>query len=326
MKVYGQINYTGTMKYQGTTLNLEYIVDDYQNGLTLTKGYIGGGYVNNAGWTVVTTIQNSTDAWGTSANASLGTALRYCAWSSSHVSGYMHYADQGNYLSNKKMAFSNESVSNIGNRNYGSYNPYFFQHGIGYNSDGSFYGTKAFSMGTDSTNYDKLNYQTDAWTAASDGSIYTGNGTYSQAWFDKLYGFSLATDNVTRRYPFSTETWGTISPSPSAGSLQSLGAWPKSLPTKNGKTYVGVGNGVYPILQFKHITYTYQTNPYNQTLFLDEQSPVMGQFHGYLAGGYNGTNGQVAHTDRVEYLTDTVINIPDAPRALSSGAGMWSGY
>ena len=77
MKVYGQINYTGTMKYQGSTLNLEYIVDDYRHGLTLTKGYIGGGYISNAGWTVVTTIQNATDAWGTSANAALGSPYRY---------------------------------------------------------------------------------------------------------------------------------------------------------------------------------------------------------------------------------------------------------
>ena len=310
------------MKYQGSALNLEYIADDYPNGLTLTKGYIGGGYISNAGWTVVTTIQNSTDAWGTSANASLGTALRYCAWSSSHVNGYMHYADQGNYLMNKKMSFSSESVSAIGNRNYGSYNPYFFQHGIGYNSDGSFYGTKAFSTGNDSTNYDKLTFSSDTWTAASDGSIYTGNGTYCQAWFDKLYGFSLANDNVTRRYTFSSETWATVTASPNVPETTS--AWPKSLPTKNGKTYIGKGNVVTPFMKFMHITFSYQANPYNQTLNNDEQSPVMGQNHGYWAGGYNGA--QNAHTDRVEYPTDTVINIPDAPRALSSGAAMWSGY
>ena len=87
MKVYGQINYTGTMKYQGSTLNLEYIVDDYRHGLTLTKGYIGGGYISNAGWTVVTTIQNATDAWGTSATAALGNPYRYGGSSSSHING-----------------------------------------------------------------------------------------------------------------------------------------------------------------------------------------------------------------------------------------------
>ncbi len=49
------------------------------------------------------------------------------------------------------------------------------------------------------------------------------------------------------------------------------------------------------------------TNPYEQTLNNDEQPTVMGQNHGYFAGGYNGV--QNAHTDRVEYNTDTVIKV-----------------
>ena len=61
MKVYGRIDYTGTMSYNGTALNLEYIADTYKHGLSLTKGYIGGGYIGNACWAVVTTIQNATD-------------------------------------------------------------------------------------------------------------------------------------------------------------------------------------------------------------------------------------------------------------------------
>jgi hypothetical protein len=321
MKVYGQINYTGTMKYQGSTLNLEYVVDDYRHGLTLTKGYIGGGYISNAGWTNVTTIQNATDAWGTSANASLRAALRYGGWFSSHVNGYMTWCD-GN-LFNQKMPFSTETCANIADRNYGSSNGMSqMQHGIGYNIDGSFYGTKGFTLScNDSTNYDKLNFQTDSWTAASDGSIGTQTA-YTQAWFDKDNGFSLGSNGYTKKYPFATETWGNITASPNY--TLTLSAWGKGLPTKEAKSYVFTNNATYPFMKFMHLTYSYVTNPYDQTLNNGEQSPVMGQSHGYWAGGYNGA--QNAHTDRVEYNTDTVINIPDAPRALSSGSPMWSGY
>jgi predicted transcriptional regulator len=43
-----------------------------------------------------------------------------------------------------------------------------------------------------------------------------------------------------------------------------------------------------------------------------------------MAGGYQSNIGQNAHTDKVKYDTDTIINIADAPRALSSGSPMWS--
>ena len=77
-------------------------------------------------------------------------------------------------------------------------------------------------------------------------------------------------------------------------------------------------------MKFMHLTESYVTNAYAQTLDNDEQPTVMGQSHGYFAGGYNGV--QNAHTDRVESNTDSVIKILDAPRALSAGAPMWSGY
>jgi len=321
MKVYGRINYTGTMKYNGSALNLEYIADDYKNGLTLTKGYIGGGYVSSSVWTVVTTIQNSTDAWGTSANASLRSGLYYGGWASSHINGYLLWC--GGDVINQKMSFSTEVCSNIDNRNYGSGNSCSqIQHGIGYNSDGSFYGTRAYTLANaDSTNYDKLTFAADTWIAASDSNIATQTA-YTQAWFDKLAGYSLGSNGYTKGYPFATETWANITASPNY--TISLGAWGKALPTKDAKTYIIGNNVTLPIMKFMHLTFSYVTNAYSQTLANGENSPVMGQNHGYWAGGYNGV--QNAHTDRVEYMTDTVINIPDAPRALSSGSPMWSGY
>lgn len=320
MIIYGGLNFTGTMQYNGATLNLEYIADDYRNGLTLTKGYIGGGYVNNAGWTVVTTIQNSTDSWGTSANASLDTALRYGWGYSSNKDGYITYGDWGKYI-NRKMPFSTESISNIASRSYG-YLQTGIQHGVGYNPDGSIYGTKGYTVANGSSNYEVLSFIADTWTAKSDANIYQGYADYCETWFDKFYGWSLANDGVTRRYTFSSETWATRSPAPNY--TMSLSYWGKGLPTKDAKSYVHPGNVVTGFMKFMHLTESYVTNAYSQSLNNDEQSPVLGQSHGYWAGGYNGA--QNANTDRVESNTDSVIKITDAPRALSSGSPMWSGY
>lgn len=322
MIVYGRLNFTGTMQYNGSQLNLEYIADDYRNGLTLTKGYIGGGYINNAGWTVVTTIQNSTDTWGTSANAALGTPNRYGAHFSSHLNGYILWGDWNAYgLINKKMSFATENVSSISNRSYGSI-PVSIQQGVGYNPNGTMYGTRGYTLATSSTNYEKFTFTSDTFTTASDGNIYTGDQSYCQAWFDKHYGWSLASDGVTRRYTFSSETWATRSPSPNY--TMSLSYWGKGLPTKDAKSYVHPGGIVFGFMKFMHLTESYVTNAYSQTLDNDEQSAVMGQSHGYFAGGYNGA--QNAHTDRIENNTDSVIKITDAPRALSAGTPMYSGY
>jgi hypothetical protein len=320
MKVYGTIDFTGTMFYNGSPLADEYISDTYKHGLSLTKGYIGGGYISNAGWTVVTTIQNSTDTWGTSANANLVTPHRYGGYFSSHINGYILYGD-GSYRINKKMSFSTEIVTDIGNRSYGNY-PSTIQHGIGYNPNGVMFGSKGYTLANNSTNYEKFTFNTDSWATASDGNIFTGDQTYAQSWFDKDYGWSLSNDGITRRYEYSSETWATRSPSPNYTLTPSV--WGKGLPTKDGKSYVHPGNIVAPFMKFMHTTESYMTNPYDQTLNNDEQPTVMGQNHGYFAGGYNGV--QNAHSDRVEYNTDTVINIPDAPRALSAGCPMYSGH
>ena len=317
MKVYGEINYGGILTHNGVAMNLEYIADSYKHGLNLTKGYIGGGYIGSNIWTVVTTIENSTDTWGTSANASIP-ALYYGSWMSSHTNGYMLYTS----LSNYKMSFATENVVATTSRNYGTSNsPVSITHGIGYEPDGTGYGTKGFLIANNSTNYDVLNFASDTWVAKSDANVAT-QPAYTQAWFDKLYGWSLGSDGVTRKFPFSSETWTSITPTPNY--TLTLSYWGKGLPTKDGKSYVHPGGLVAPFMKYMHITDSYQTNPYNQTLNNDEQSPVMGQNHGYWAGGYNGV--QNAHSDRVEFNTDTVINILDAPRALSSGSPMWSGY
>jgi hypothetical protein len=73
-------------------------------------------------------------------------------------------------------------------------------------------------------------------------------------------------------------------------------------------------------------TDTWSINSGSQTRWNNEHSGVMGQTHGYFAGGYNCTDGQNAHTDKINYTLDTVIQISDAPRQLSSASPMWSSY
>jgi hypothetical protein len=52
----------------------------------------------------------------------------------------------------------------------------------------------------------------------------------------------------------------------------------------------------------------------------------MGMNTGYFAGGYNCTDGQNGHTDKINYNLDSIVQIADAPRSLSSASPMWSSY
>lgn len=321
MEINGSLDFTGSLFKGATNVTQRLkLSDTYQWGLDLTRGYIGGGYISNAGWTVVTTIQNRTDTWGTSPHATLSRPFRYGGYASFITKGFFFYADWS-YLSNDVMQFSTESVSAIANRNYGTLNSWI-QEGVGYDSTGAVYGTKAYSLANGSTNYDILDSVTETFSTGSSGSIYTGDQTYCMTWFDKRFGWNLANDGVTRKFTFSTQTWAAISPSPNY--TFGLSYWGKGLPTKVGVAYVHPGGLVKPFMKYMTTSDSYITNQYSQTLDNDEQSPVMGQSHGYWAGGYNGV--QNAHSDRVDYTTDAVRKIYDAPRALSAGNPLWSGY
>jgi hypothetical protein len=52
----------------------------------------------------------------------------------------------------------------------------------------------------------------------------------------------------------------------------------------------------------------------------------MGMNWGYFAGGYSCTDGQNAHSDKINYNIDTIVQITDAPRSASSGSGMWASF
>lgn len=324
MQVNGDINFTGALTLQGRDIK-QFLDNHYELGLVLIRGLVGGGYISNSGWTTITTIQMATDSWGTSAN-SLSAAVKYGGWASAHSAGYVMINQQNSQTSNNKVAFANETVTSIGARTYGSEAWSSFQHGVGYETTGTAFGTKAYTCGLQTTGYDKLTFSNDTWTAASDANI--PQNYHSVAWFDKEYGFHYAgATNRSAIYPFANETWSTLSTTNTPVGLGfPTSILEKGLNSKKGKFYLAGQNSWYnnTIFQFRNAIATWSVNSGSQTYANCETAGVMGQIHGYMAGGYQANIGQNAHTDKVKYDTDTIINIADAPRALSSGSPMWS--
>ena len=326
MQVNGDINFTGTLTAQGR--DIKTLLDGhYELGLILIRGVIGGGYIGGSIYNTLTTIRYSTDAWLTSAST-LSQGVKYGGWASAHTAGYVFLNQQDSRTGNNKVIFASDTVSTIGNRTYSGSSPSSIQHGVGYESTGVAYGTKAYTCGTESTGYDKLTFSTDTFASATDSNIPTGAS--SVGWFDKEYGFHWASPtNRTAIFPFATETWSTLSTTNTPGGLgMPGGTLEKGLNSKRGKFYLAGNASWYnnTIFQFRNSIVTWTVNYGSQTLPNCEHAGTVGQNHGYLAGGYqsNVSGGQNAHTDKVYYDTDSVVNISDAPRPLSSASPMWS--
>ena len=326
MIVNGNLNFTGTLTKAGTVLKMVF-ADDYKHGLTLSKGYIGGGYVSSSVWNTVTKIANATDAWSTASNT-LPSATKYGTWSSSAYNGYCGYAQRDTNTNMQKFNFAAETTATITAKNYGGANPWSCQGGIGFNTDGSLYGSYAYHGGyANGGSGDKFTFSNETWSTKSS----VPDTQECSAWFDKYYCW-VNVGTTTYNMPISSETWSTLSTTntySAQGGFSSPGYWQKPVNTKDGKifmagdqNYVGTSTGQNCVV-FYNSTSTYKLNVYQQTLGNSEQSGVMGQNHGYFAGGYSGV--QNAHTDRVDYGTGTIRQIFDAPRALSSGAPFWSG-
>lgn len=326
MIVNGNINFTGTISKNGTVLK-QVFADDYKHGLTLSKGYIGGGYVSSSVWNTITKIQNSTDAWSTASNT-LPSATKYGTWSSSHLNGYCGNANRDTATGIQRFNFAAETTSTITSKNYGGANPWSCQGGVGFDDTGTLYGLYAYHGGyANGGSGDKFTFSNETWSTKS--SVPDTQETCG--WFDKNYCWVNA-GATTYKMPISTETWATLSTTNTytgQGGFGSPGLWQKPVNTKDGKVfmggdqnYVGTETGKN-VVKFLNNVSTYILNGYKQTLGNSEQSGVMGQNHGYFAGGYSGV--QNAHTDRVNYGNDTIRQIFDAPRALSSGSPFWSG-
>lgn len=322
MQVNGNVNFTGTLTVQGRdikTLN----DDHYELGLILIRGLIGGGYVGGSVWNTFTTLKYMTDTWGTSPST-LTFSTNYGGWASSHVAGYVM---QGNATAVNKIIFASEVVTTTSSRTNGSYSPSLIQQGVGFETTGVPYGRYAYTCGNNgSTSYDKLDFTTDSMTAASDANI--GTQPHAFGWFDKEYGWNYSSyGNYTKIFPFATETWSTLTTTNSPNSLGMPGnQLEKGVNTKKGKAYMGgvsswINNTFF---QFRNNISTYTINYGSQSAPNCEHAGTMGQNHGYLAGGYQSNLGQNAHTDKVMYDTDTMIQIADAPRSLSSASPTWS--
>jgi len=324
MQVNGDINFTGALTLQGRDIK-QFLDNHYELGLVLIRGLIGGGYVGASIYSNLTTIQMATDSWGTSAN-SLTQGVKYGGWASAHSNGYVFLNQQDSRTGNNKIAFANETITAIGARTYSGSAPSTMQHGVGYETTGTAFGTKAYTCGTESTGYDKLTFSTDTFTSATDGNI--PQNYHSVAWFDKEYGYHCAmATNRTAIYPFANETWSTLATTGSPNGLGSPTSYlEKGVNSKKGKFYLAGNNSWInnTIFQFRNTIATWTVNSSNQTAPNCETAGVMGQIHGYMAGGYQSNLGQNAHSDKVKYDTDTIINIADAPRSLSSGSPMWS--
>lgn len=322
MQVNGDINYTGTLTLQGRDIK-QFLDNHYELGLILIRGLIGGGYVGSSVWTNITLLSYATDAWATSAKT-LTFATNYGGWASAHNYGYVW---QGGGVAGNKVQLAVETTTAIGNTSYTLSSPTSVQHGVGYDTNGVAFGTKAYIVGNGSTSYSSLLFSTDAYTNISDGSVPTTSHGYG--WYDRDNAWAFASaSNYTRAMNFANETWmslSTVNTPISLGMPQSQ--LEKGLTTKKGKAYVAGNNSWLDnrIHQYRNSINTWTINYGSQTQPNCEQAGTMGQNHGYLAGGYQccGYN-QNAHTDKVYHNTDSVVNIADAPRSLSSASPMWS--
>ena len=357
MIVNGDISITNAL-----TLNSRNIFGFYQEsylyGLNLIRGLIGGGYQGGAGWTAITKLAYSTDAWSTS-SSSLPHGTKYGGWASAMANGYVLENDQSSWLYNQRVNFPTEAVTQIANRNYnGGSSPASIQHGVGYdvalgnisssitapagsgNSPASTYntlasyGSKAYQTGNGTTNMDILTFSSETWTTNSTGLA----GTYGASWFDRYYGWATSAyvngAAYTFRMDWTSESIASISTTSSMAALGQPNVNSEhAVPSKVGKAYIGTNNGFsshfngaddLTVYLFTNATSTWSVNTGRLTLGNGENAGTMGMNFGYFAGGYNGA--QNAHTDKVNYNNDTIVNISDAPRALSSASPMWSSY
>lgn len=322
MQVNGDINFTGALTLQGR--DIKSVLDNhYELGLVLVRGLIGGGYIGSSIWNTITRLNYSNDSWSTS-SSTLTFTTKYGGWASAHTFGYIMQGSSNSAVN--KVTYANEVVTTTASRNNATDSPSSFQQGVGFETTGVPFGSKAYIFAGGTGAYDKLSFINDTMTNASGGP----SAVHSYGWFDKEYGFWYSSGgNTTYIYPFANETFSVLSTTSSPGALgMPAGNLEKGLNTKKGKAYVAGNNSWYnnTIFQFRNNIMTWTTNYGSQTLPNCEHAGTMGQNHGYLAGGYqsNVSGGQNAHTDKVMYDTDSVIQIADAPRSLSSASPMWS--
>jgi hypothetical protein len=349
IEIYDKSNYS---QYAGLLHNsrevFSFELDLYRFGLNLIRGYVGGGYVGSTIYSNILRLLYATDSWSYMAS-SLNKAIKYAGWASAMSNGYTYHNVQNGDVTNDRVNFATDSVQAIGNRNYGAgSSPSSCQHGVGYlpsslpsTQGGTYntlasYGTRSYEVGKGTTYMDILTFSTEVWTASTGAP----SGQYAVGWFTKDYSYQFASayggsTTVTNIMPHSTESWTTVSTTNSPGSLGMPGGGAeKGVNSKQDKFYLaGNWGGSYctssdgnRIFKFVNTTATWTVNGGSQTRWNNEQAALMGMNWGYFAGGYNCNDGQNAHSDKINYNLDTVVQIGDASRSASSGSGMWASF
>lgn len=322
-----------------------FLTNTYRFDLNLIRGYVGGGYVGSTLYSNILRLLYSTDSWSYMAS-SLSKAIKYAGWASAMSNGYTFHNVQNSDTTNDRVNFATDSVQLIAARNYGAgTSPSSCQHGIGYlpsalpsSQGGTYntlasYGTKAFEVGKGNGYMDILTFSTEAWGAATGAP----SGTYAVGWFDKDYSYQFASPagTTTNKMPHATEVWTTVSTNSNPSALGMPGGQAeKGVNSKVDKFYLaGNWGGTYcsssdgnRIFKFVNTTSTWSINSSSQTRWNNEHAALMGINWGYFAGGYNCNDGQNAHSDKINYNIDTIVQITDAPRSASSGSGMWASF
>jgi hypothetical protein len=325
-----------------------FLTNTYRFDLNLIRGYVGGGYIGSTLYSNILRLLYATDSWSYMAS-SLNKAIKYAGWASAMSNGYTYHNVQNGDTTNDRVNFATDTVQAIAVRPNGAGgSPSSCQHGIGYlpsalpsAQGGTYntlasYGTKGFEVGKGTTYMDILLFASETWTSTTGAPV----GQYAVGWFDKDYSFQFASayggsTTVTNKMPHSTEVWTTVSTNSNPGALGMPGSGAeKGVNSKQDKFYLaGNWGGSYcsgtdgnRIFKFVNTTSTWTVNSGSQTRWNNEHAGLMGMNWGYFAGGYNCTDGQNAHSDKINYNIDTIVQITDAPRSASSGSGMWASF
>ena len=325
-----------------------FLTNTYRFDLNLVRGYVGGGYIGSTLYSNILRLLYATDSWSYM-SSSLNKAIKYAGWASAMSNGYTYHNVQNGDTTNDRVNFATDTVQAIAARPNGAGgSPSSCQHGIGYlpsalpsAQGGTYntlasYGTKGFEVGKGTTYMDILLFASETWTSTTGAPV----GQYAVGWFDKDYSFQFASayggsTTVTNKMPHSTEVWTTVSTNSNPGALGMPGSGAeKGVNSKQDKFYLaGNWGGSYcttsdgnRIFKFVNTTSTWTINSGSQTRWNNEHAGLMGMNWGYFAGGYNCNDGQNAHSDKINYNIDTIVQITDAPRSASSGSGMWASF
>lgn len=328
-----------SFKWNGVNVT-SVLTDNYQHGLHLIRGFIGGGYIGSTTFRDILKLSYATDTFMRGIN-DLNYATWYGGGASALTNGYVFHTG-GSSSAVDRVNFPTEAVTGIAGRPVGGGGSMsVMQQGVGFevlqgsnrvnsNQTLASYGFKAYVCGKNDYNLEILTFSTESWL--NNTASFTGGG-YGVGWFDRYNGWQFASayggsNTTTYTMPFSTEVMVNAGTNGSPGSLgMCSGGAEKGVNSKKGKFYLASSNWscfVTTVYRYATAINTWTVNYGSQTNTNNEHCGNMGQHYGYLVGGYNGAQNGI--TNKVNYDLDTIFSMQDAPRSTSSASPMWSAY